>query len=199
VAKKVRNRPVTINHLRLTVGSPGTQEYRRTREINRFLNAATSKSGDGPSPFTVVKQRPTPVAFLVEKKRIGADELRAATEIETAWKALSGALMFKPLNWEKTDRGQLRDWNERTSHIVQQYQEFANYWSMKAKRGDNSLQILIYAVIDQRGFSNIEDEIGVRHGTAQPIVIKLLRDYCIRANWIDGNLRKEWERETHIA
>lgn len=210
---------VVIEHMRLDyrLSKPGSLERERIREINRALGRAETiaksaqyeqiKNGAVisdeekrpnvvPSGLVAVRMRNSPVAWLVSNRKIGGDEFRAAVDIETAFMALSGALMFKPLTMEKTSPGKRREWDERTSEAVERYRRFAGHWSDRAKQyGDKTLEIVISAVIDQRPFSQIEADIGLRHGKAKQVTVRALRDYAARAGFVDRRTGDRWKVE----
>ena len=191
---------VPIEHMRLDyrLSGPNSPERKRILEINRALGRAALRGdgSEGASQLTAVRVRNNPVAWLVSTRKIGGDEFRAALEIETAVMALSGALMFKPLSMEKTSPGRREDWDDRTSAAVERYRRFADHWSdRRSQYGDRTLEILIGALVDQRPFSQIESDIGLRHGRASLVTIRGLRDYAARAGFVDRGLAARWKAE----
>lgn len=195
-----RTKRVIIEHMRLDykLAEPNSPERARIKELNRAIGRPAIK-GDGevgPSPLTAIRLRSSPIAWLISKQKIGGDEFRAAVDIETAFTAISGALMFKPLSMEKTSPGRRRDWNDKTSDAVERYRAFADHWSARKKQsGDKTLEILIAAVIDHRSFNVIEEDLSLRHGKAKTVTIRGLRDYAARAEWVDRRTAATWKQE----
>jgi hypothetical protein len=64
--------------------------------IKRALRKAERRAGDGcdigGTGATILKLLPAPLARLVDKKRIGTEEVRAADDIAIAFHAQAGAL-----------------------------------------------------------------------------------------------------------
>jgi hypothetical protein len=77
------------------------------RRLKRALRKAERRAGDGSdiggTGATILKFLPAPLARLVDKKRIGTEEVRAADEIATAFHAQAGALLIKPPCLERRD------------------------------------------------------------------------------------------------
>lgn len=167
--------------------------------MKRLVRQAELKSGTGATGFTLLKMASKPIARLIETRQIGPEELQAATDISVAFTALTGALWVKPQSMEKQDKG--HGGNEPAALVDAQvrYRHWAQHWSMLAKRGDKTLEIIIAAVIDERGFDVIEGDIGLRHGTAKKAVIRGLRDYAVRAGWVRGRLGEQWKAEAGMT
>lgn len=163
--------------------------------IKAVLREAEQEAGNGASGATILKLARTPVTRLIETKKIGPVELQAAVDIETAFFALSGALMFRPMNLEKIDRGRHSNWSVKTIDAVERYQNWANHWSKRAGYGDPTLKIAVAAIIDQRPFYQIEEDIGIRHGLAAKVTARVLRDYAARAGWADPHTAARWKTE----
>jgi hypothetical protein len=147
--------------------------------MKRALRKAERRAGDGTeiggTGATVLKFLPPPLVRLVEKKRIGTEELRAADDISIAFHAQAGALLIKPPSLEKRDatyHGRESAW---VIDAVLRYKHWARHWSARARRGDRTLEIVISAVIDERAFHVIEADVGIRHGMAARAVIAALR------------------------
>src|SRR5262249_28091759 len=157
--------------------------------LKRAIRKAERRSGDGReiggTGATVLRFRASPLARLIEKQRIGAEEMRAADDMTTAFHAQAGALMIKSPSLEKRDatsHGREPVW---VIDAVSRYKRWARHWSQRAQRGDRTLEILVAAVIDERAFYSIEADIGIRHGMAARVVIAALRDYAAPAGWTD--------------
>jgi hypothetical protein len=76
----------------------GVQNQREFARLKRALRKAERRAGDGTqiggTGATILKFRGAPLARLVDKKRIGTEELRAADDITIAFHAQAGALLF---------------------------------------------------------------------------------------------------------
>ena len=141
----------------------------------------------------MLKMRARPVARLVEERKIGPEELQAAMDLTTAFHALTGMLWIKPQSFQKIDRAKESPfWPLRVAECVSDYTRFAQHWSARAKLGDRTLEIVIAAVIDERAFSAIDADVGVRHGKAIQATIAGLRDYAARAGIMTGKVADDW-------
>jgi hypothetical protein len=165
---------------------------RAIRKAERHAGDGTEIGGTG---ATILKFLAAPLVRLVEKKRIGTEEIRAADDIAVAFHAQAGALLIKPPSLEKRDatyHGYEPAW---VIDAVSRYKEWARHWSERARRGDRTLEIVIAAVVDERAFHIIEADVGIRHGLAVRVVIAALRDYAARAGWTDRRIRDAWIEE----
>lgn len=187
VPEKKRSKPVEINILRLDHRLAGdTPAARRIKLINAYLGARENALAE-------VRLRGSPMATLIERGSAKGEELAAAQEIELAFTAISGAMMFKPQSLERTDRGVRRDWSSRTADAVKQYQHWANHWSARRKAClDYTLECVIALVIDQRPVRAIGADLGFGHAKIERAVICGLRDYAARAGWVDGKIAAQW-------
>lgn len=164
----------------------GSAQAKRIKIINAFL-------GSNENALAQIRLRGSPMALLIEKASAKGEELMAAQEIETAWMAISGALMFKPLSLERTSRGQFPDWSDRTAKAVEQYQSWAGHWSKrKVLHLDHTLECVIAAVIDQRPIRAIGEDLGFGREKIERAVLGGLRDYAARAGWVDGKIAQQW-------
>ena len=72
--------------------------------MKRAIRKAERRAGDGTeiggTGATILKFLAGPLVRLVEKQRIGTEEIRAADDIATAFHAQAGALMIKPPSLE---------------------------------------------------------------------------------------------------
>lgn len=170
-----------------------TQSYRR---LKRAIRKAERRAGDGAeiggTGATILKFLPAPLVRLVERKRIGTEELRAADDIAVAFHAQAGALMLKSPTLEKRDATYHGREPAFIIDAVARYKRWARHWSARARRGDRTLEIVIAAVIDERAFYLIEADIGMRHSLAARVVVAGLRDYAARAAWTDARTRDAW-------
>lgn len=179
-----------IKHLAIDYFLGTSAERKHIRQINAALQSA------GENGFAGLKLGRSPIAILLDRRKIGGEELTAAQDIEAAFMAISGSLMIKPLSMERVSAGKRAgDYPDTTTKAIARYQAWANHWSNRAKRGDKTLEITIAAIIDMRAFSVIEADVGLRHGMAQKITVRALRDYAARAGWSEGAVTKRWKAE----
>jgi hypothetical protein len=148
---------------------------------------------DAGTPFTILKLKPTPLARLIDKGRIGPEALEAAQEIERVFTAISGALLIHPQSLEKRDRAYGSRDPAWLIDAGARYRRFADHWSAMGKRGHPLLAIVIAAVIDLRPCWLIDRELELRHGKAEAALIAGLQDYAARAGWVRGRLAREWQ------
>jgi len=191
---------------RLADAAPSERSTRRTDgearvfgRMKRAVRKAERRAGDGTeiggTGATVLKFRAAPLVRLIEKNRIGTEEIRAADDIAVAFHAQAGALLIKPPSLEKRDathHGHEPIW---VIDAVSRYKRWARHWSERARHGDRTLEIVIAAVIDERAFHTIEADVGIRHGMAARVVIAALRDYAARAGWTDRRTGDVWIEE----
>jgi hypothetical protein len=174
----------------------GIEHGRAFGRLKRALRKAERRGGDGAefggTGGTILKFIPAPLARLADKKRIGAEEIRAADDIAVAFHAQAGALMIKPPSLEKRDATHHGREPVRVIDAVCRYKRWAQHWSARSRHGDRTLAIVIAAVIDERAFHAIEADIGVRHGVAARVTIAALRDYAARAGWTDRRTADAW-------
>jgi hypothetical protein len=171
--------------------------------MQRAIRKAERRAGDGRdvnggvggTGATVLRFRAAPLARLIERRRIGGEEVRAADDIATAFHAQAAAVMIKPPSLEKRDASYQGREPFRVIDAVARYKPWAQRWSQRARRGDRTLEILIAAIIDERAFHLIEADAGIRHGLAARATIAGLRDYAARAGWTDRRTGEAWIRE----
>jgi len=192
------SRPITS-----TRPAPGTRcpegELRDFGRLKRTIRKAERRAGDGSdiggTGGTILRFLAAPLVRLIEKKRIGTEEVRAADDIAIAFHAQAGALMIKPPSLEKRDathHGREPVW---IIDAVSRYKRWATHWSQRARHGDRTLEIVIAAIIDERAFHTIEADIGVRHGMAARATIAALRDYAARNGWTDRRTGEAWIKD----
>jgi len=167
--------------------------------LKRAFRQAERRSGDGSeiggTGATILRFLAAPLVRLIEKKRIGTEEVRAADDIAIAFHAQAGALMIKSPSLEKRDatcHGREPVW---IIDAVSRYKRWAHHWSQRARDGDRTLEIVIAAVVDERAFHAIEADVSIRHGMAARVVIAALRDYAARAGWTDRNTGAAWIKD----
>ena len=167
--------------------------------LKRAIRKAERRSGDGReiggTGATVLRFRPAPLVRLIEKQRVGTEEVRAADDITTAFHAQAGAVMIKSPSLEKRDATYHCREPVWVIDAVSRYKRWARHWSRRAQHGDRTLEIVVAAVIDERAFCSIEADVGIRHGMAARAVIAALRDYAARAGWTDHNTGEAWIRD----
>jgi hypothetical protein len=169
------------------------------RRMQRAIRKAERRAGDGQNTggtgATILRFRAPPLTRLLEKKRIGSEEVRAAGDITTAFHAQAGAVMIKSPSLEKRDASYQGREPFRIIDAVSRYKPWARHWSERARRGDRTLEIIIAAIVDERAFHVIEADAGIRHGLAARATIAGLRDYAARAGWTDRHTADAWIRE----
>jgi hypothetical protein len=167
--------------------------------LKRVIRKAERRSGDGReiggTGATILRLRAAPLARLIEKQRIGTEEVRAADDLTVAFHAQAGAVMMKSPPLEKRDASYHGHEPVWVIDAVARYKRWARHWSRRAQQGDPTLEIVVAAVIDERAFHSIEADVGVRHGMAARAVIAALRDYAARAGWTDRNTGEVWIKE----
>jgi len=167
--------------------------------LKRAVRKAERRSGNGSeiggTGATILRFLAAPLVRLIEKKRIGTEEVRAADDIARAFHAQAGALMMKSPSLEKRDAAYYGREPVWIIDAVSRYKLWARHWSQRARHGDRTLEIVIGAVIDERAFHAIEADIGIRHGQAARVLIAALRDYAARAGWTDRNTGEVWIKE----
>lgn len=186
--RKEREAPVPITVLTLSHALGDRDERKRIREINRIA-----------IDLACIRLKGGPLAGLIDRKKIGPVEVTAAQDIDRAFTAITLGVGFKPLSLERKDRGGDTHWPAATIDAVRRFQSWAGFWSDRKKRGDKSLPICIAAVIDERSLSGIEDDEGIRNGSAGKIVARMLRDYSARAGWVTGGLAAQWKAEAEMS
>lgn len=185
--------------LEFLIRNVGGEERKRVKALAKLLADARRRAGDGTeiggTPFTVLKLANNPIGRLVDAGRISAAELRAAAEIAVAFYAITGALQIKPVNFDRVDCGSSAHVGTESPALAlaqRRFRQFSDFWSQRAKRGDRTLEILIGAVVEERSFSAIERDIGIRHGAAAGAVVRGLRHYAALAQWVDPKTAQIW-------
>jgi hypothetical protein len=177
-------------------GRKPTQSEATVSKMKRLVREHERKTGEGEeiggTGFTVIKLKASPIVRLIDRGRIGGEEMRAAEEIATVFTAISGGLMFKPLTMERQDKGASPPDPAWLVDAQSRYRLFASHWSTRAKRGDPTLAILIAALIDERPFRHIEQDFNIRNGRAENVVVGALRDYAARSEWCDHKVAAAW-------
>ena len=197
------NPPRSQRPLASAVHKPGPQrpqrDVRAFGSLKRAIRKAERRSGDGNeiggTGATILRFLAAPLVRLIEKKRIGTEEVRAADDMALAFHAQAGALMIKSPSLEKRDatyHGREPVW---IIDAVSRYKRWARHWSQRARHGDRTLEIVIAAVVDEQAFHIIEADVGIRHGMAARVVIAALRDYAARAGWTDRGTGEAWVKE----
>jgi hypothetical protein len=187
-------RPVTVERILQKV---------KQAERNDMLRGERATRATG---FTLLKMISKPIARLVDLRKIGPEELQAADDITTAFMAMAGALLIRPMEMERTDRAYQHTEPVRVADAQRRYRNWADHWSMLAKRGDKTLEIVIAAVIDERAFHVIDTDLNLSHGKAQKALIRGLRDYAARVTdghgkpiWVDYRTAAQWRLEAGMS
>lgn len=181
----------------------------QVERIKRAVRSAERQTATGQqiggTGQTVIKKRLAPIPSLIEAGKIGAEELRAADEILASFAALAGALWVNPQTYERVDCGGSGKSNDMAVMAlgVARYQRWANIWSVRAKlTADPMLAVVIAAVVDERPFSVIADDVGWtgrRYKQLKRGVVCGLQDYAARAGWVTGNLADKWMHDAERA
>ncbi len=194
-----RDRRSSISAVRRSVQRRATGEACPLRHLQRAVRKAERRSGDGRevggTGATILRFRAAPLVRLIEKQRIGSEEVRAADDMKTAFHAQAGAVMIRSPSLEKRDASYQGREPMRVIDAVSRYKPWARHWSQRARLGDRMLEIIIAVIIDERAFHIIETDAGIRHGMAARVTIAGLRDYAARAGWADRNTGDIWIRE----
>jgi hypothetical protein len=173
--------------------------YRRLQRAIRKAERPTADGRDTGTGATVLRLTAAPLARLVERRRIGGEEARAAADIATAFHAQAAAVMIKSPALEKRDASYQTREPVRVIDAVARYKPWAHHWSRRARRGDRTLEIVVAAIIDERAFHIIEADAGIRHGMAARATVAGLRDYAARAGWTDRGTADTWIREAEAV
>ncbi len=175
---------------------PFQRMQRAIRKAERRIGSGREINGDvGGTGATILRLRATPLARLIERRRIGGEEARAADDITTAFHAQAAAVMIKSPSLEKRDASYQGREPFRIIDAVSRYKPWAHHWSQRARLGDRTLEIIVAAIIDERAFHVIETDAGIRHGLAARVTVAGLRDYAARAGWTDRSTGETWIRE----
>jgi hypothetical protein len=175
---------------------PFQRMQRAIRKAERRPGGGREIDSDiGGTGATILRFRAAPLARLIERRRIGGEEVRAADDITTAFHAQAAAVMIKSPSLEKRDASHQGREPFRIIDAVSRYKPWAHHWSQRARLGDRTLEIIVAAIIDERAFHVIETDAGIRHGLAARVTIAGLRDYAARAGWIDRGTGDAWIKE----
>src|ERR1700761_5652341 len=119
-------RAIAVSRRRIRQMTPVQAIKRAVHEAE--LRDQESQRGPGASVFTLLRMTAKPLARLVDTKAISAEELQAAGDIQTAFMSMAGALMLRPQNMERVDRG--HDHSEPAAVIYSQrrYRAWADHW-----------------------------------------------------------------------
>jgi hypothetical protein len=167
---------------------------RTVRKVEAAAREATA--GDSGTGFTIIRmaRHQPPLRTLLDARKIGPDELRAAEQIELAWLSITTGGRLVAASLERTIHGGTnKPWPIETVLAVRNYQRWANYWADEWKRTRNPMGEVIWsAVIDEWPISVIAEDIGYgRKRTARAIVCGL-RHYAAWTNMITGIQREAW-------
>ena len=188
-----------ISAVRKPIGRRPGGDARAFDRMKRAIRKAERRSGDGReiggTGATILRFRAAPLVRLIERQRIGTEEVRAADDITAAFHAQAGAVMIKSPSLEKRDAAYHSREPVWVIDAISRYKRWVRHWSRRAQHGDPTLEIVVAAVIDERAFYSIEADVGIRHGMAARVVIAALRDYAARAGWTDRNTGDAWIKE----
>jgi hypothetical protein len=175
---------------------PFQRMQRAIRKAERRAGGGCEIDDDvGGTGATILRFRTAPLARLIERRRIGGEEVRAADDITTAFHAQAAAVMIRSPSLEKRDASYQGREPFRIIDAVSRYKPWARHWSQRARLGDRTLEIIVAAIVDERAFHVIEADAGIRHGLAARVTIAGLRDYAARTGWTDRSTGEAWIRE----
>jgi hypothetical protein len=175
---------------------PFQRMQRAIRKAEHRAGGGVEIDGDvGGTGATILRFRAAPLARLIERRRIGGEEVRAADDITTAFHAQAAAVMIRSPSLEKRDASYQGREPFRIIDAVSRYKPWARHWSQRARLGDRTLEVIVAAIIDERAFHVIEADAGIRHGLAARVTSAGLRDYAARAGWTDRSTGDTWIRE----
>jgi hypothetical protein len=196
---KAKQKPVTIEVMRLDykLAEPGSRRRKFIEAANRALAGGAVHGRE--NLLTAVRLAQTPMRTLIDNKKIGGEEVRAAEDIMTAFHAIAGGMLIKPISMEKRDRGQPGEHPLPIVEAVRRYQAWARHWAIRAKRGDKVLETIIRTVFFEHPFSVVDADLNMRKGRAAETTAAGLRDYAARVvnahgrpYWVDPKLSREW-------
>jgi len=179
---------------------PVSLPSRMLREVRKVeATAREAIGGDPGTGFTIIRmaRHQPPLRTLLDARKIGPDELRAADQIALAVTAVATGGILRAAQLERGIRGRNdRPWPIETVLAVRNYQQWANFWSAEWKRSRSPmLEIIWSAVIDERPISVIAQDIG--HGRARTAraIICGLRHYAAHAKLITGDQARIWSAQ----
>lgn len=167
------------------------------RGIIATARAAEIERNSSASGCTILKFRPTPIDDLATKWEIGMIELEAAKEYSAVFESIAADLrfvspqqMFADKQTKVTDD---RPPTDTEAEVWRRYRDFTNHWSNRRKQcGDRTLPIFVAAVIDQQPWEHIAADNCVSVKKAKSTVVRALRNYALRAGWVDQDTAKRW-------
>lgn len=180
--------------LRKVLRAATTADAKTEAEIAR-VRAAGGEPVDRGTGLTRVKLAATPMARLIEARKIGAEEVSAADEIALAFAALSGGAGSRSMTFDRVDKsvGAHDFLPAATMHAVSRYRAWADHWTVRANLyGDMLLEIVIAAVIDERPLRTIAYDCGIGPGRAQDATVLGLRDYAARGGLVSRGVGAPW-------
>jgi hypothetical protein len=192
----------SISAVRKSVRQRATAEACPFTRMQRAIRKAECRPGSagndhdiGGTGATILRFRAAPLVRLIERRRVGGEEVRAADDIATAFHAQACVVMIKSPSLEKRDASYQGREPFQVIDAVSRYKPWARHWSQRAHLGDRTLEIIIAVIVDERAFHVVEADAGVRHGMAVRVTIAGLRDYAARAGWTDRRAADAWIRE----
>jgi len=173
----------------VTVASIG--RYLRLVEIEAAERGENVAPGTG---ATILRLRPNPVARLVEQRKIGAEGLASAEEIERAFDSIAGALWSRGASMERRDRSYTSREPEYIAHLQSLYRQWADAWSVARKQHQCIvLPCTIGLVIDHRSPWDLCQEHRCRHEKAEHGAILGIMDWARRAGKLTKAVAQTWQ------
>jgi hypothetical protein len=159
--------------------------------------AAAGDPGTGQTVIKMQRHQP-PLRTLLDARKIGPDELRAADQIALAAFAVATGGILRAGQLERIARARQsdNDWPAHVAVAVRNYQEWQRYWTAEWARTRNPmLEVVWSAVIDERPISVIAADIGYGRKRTQRAIIWGLRHYAAWAKMVTGTEAMHWSLE----
>jgi hypothetical protein len=181
----------------MTRKQPAALAQRMQREVRKVEAAAREATGGDPGTGQTIirlQRHQPPLRTLLEAKKIGADELRAAEQIAQAVTAVCSRGTLAAAGLERVAYGRNdKPWPIEIALAVRNYQTWQNHWSTEWKRTRNPMcEVIWSAVIDGSPISVIAQNIGYGHQRTQRAIMHGLRHYAAWAGMVTGNQARAW-------
>ncbi len=148
---------------------------------------------DRGTPQTRKKSGPGTMQKLIESKRIGAYELRAAEEIERIYGYITHGLGIKIMLYdERTSPGT----SNHEPPWLGAYHRTYEPWANANPKWFSLVKDIVIEGWTFRGLAKNEYDRRVRLPRR---FIQALRDYATRAQWVDAGTLDDWRREMEKA
>ena len=183
---------------------PAVSAQRMLRAVRKVeaagREATTGDPGTGQTIIRMARHQP-PLRTLLEARKIGATELRAAGEIALAANSVATGGILRAVTLERASHGMDDSpWPAKVAFAVRNYQKWQNHWSAEWKRSrDPMLEVIWAAVIDERPISVIAMDIGCGPHKIQRAIGAGLRHYAAFTGMVTGHHASVWlEAAQHV-